>query len=283
MYVDDIVVMSSSSSLIDDITSKLSKEFSVKDLGALSFFLGIHVNRSKEGIFLSQQQYISNLLNDKGFGNVKPASTPMEPKVDLTQASGTALNHEDTTRYRRILGCLQYLTTTRMDISYAIYKLSQFFTNPNSSHWQALQHVLRYVSGLPFLGIMLRPSLSTIVEAFSNADWAGDASDQRSHGGFVVYYGGNIVSWRSKKQATVARSSTEAEFKSLTDDTAEVIWVTEVLRELGAPTSGQSTVWCESSSAISLSANPVLHNTTKHVAVSFHFVHEKVVDGSLLV
>lgn len=186
-------------------------------------------------------------------------------------------------RYHRILGSLQYLTMTQLDISFAVNKLSQFFTNPNLCHWQALQRVLRYVSGQPFLGLLLHPSSSTTVEVFSDVDWVGDALDRRSHGGFVVYYGGNIVSWRLKKQATVARSSTEAEYKSLTDATTEAMWVTEVLHELGAPPSGRSIIWCDSTSAISLSANPVLHNTTKHVAVSFHFVRERVADDGLVV
>lgn len=171
----------------------------------------------------------------------------------------------------------------RPDIAFAVSKLSQFFTNPNSCHWQALQRVLRYVSGQPFLGLLLRLSTSTTVEVFSDANWARDASDRKSHSGFVVYYGGNIIAWHSKKQATVARSSMEAEYKSLTDGTTEVMWVTKVLGKLGAPTSEQSTAWCDNASAIWLSANPVIHQTTKHVAVSFHFVGEKVADGSLKV
>lgn len=186
VYVDDIVITTSSSSMAEKMISQLSKEFSVKDLGPLSFFLGIHATKSKDGVLLSQQQYASNLLSDKGLGNLKPTSTPMEPKIDLTQASGTTLNGDEsheTTRYCRILGSLQYLTTTRPDIAFAVSKLSQFFTNPNSCQWQALQRVLRYVSGQPFLGLLLRPSTSTTVEVFSDADWAGDASDRRSHDG----------------------------------------------------------------------------------------------------
>lgn len=100
----------------------------------------------------------------------------------------------------------------------------------------------------------------------------GDVLDRQSHGGFVVYYGGNLVSWQSKKQATVARSSTKAEYKSLVDVTSEALWVSKVLQELGAPALVPSTIWHDSASTISLIANPVLHAATKHVFISFHFV-----------
>lgn len=105
---------------------------------------------------------------------------------------------------------------------------------------------------------------------------------RKSHGGFIVYYGGNIVSWQSKKQAIVACPSTEAEYKSLIDTMAEAMWVNKVLCELGAQVSNNATIWCDSTSAISLSANLVLHSKTKHVVVSFHFVRE-IADGSITV
>lgn len=194
VYVDDIVVTSSSNSNIEYIVSRLADEFSIKDLGQLTFFLGIHVSRSHEGLHLSQQQYIVNLLYEENLNNLKAASSPMEPKVNLTDTNASALSHDDRTRYRRILGSLQYLTTTRSDISFAVSKLAQFFTNPTVYHWQALQRVLRYISETPFQGLLLRPSSSKAIDIFSDADWAGDVSDKRSHGGFVVFYRGNLVS-----------------------------------------------------------------------------------------
>lgn len=127
VYVDNIVVTSSSIASIDQVVGRLATEFAVKDLGPLKFFLGIHVARSAEGIFLSQQQYVSNLLHDENLGHLKPTSSPMEPKVDLTDTTTTALNMVETTRYRRILGSLQYLTNTCPNISYTMSKFSQFF------------------------------------------------------------------------------------------------------------------------------------------------------------
>lgn len=114
---------------------------------------------------------MTNLLNEEGLANLKPATSHMEPKVDLSQSKIEFLGQNETTRYRRILGSLQYLTTTQPDISFAVSKLSQFFTNPTLCHWQALQRVLRYVSANPYLGLMIQPSThSNKIEVYSDAD-----------------------------------------------------------------------------------------------------------------
>lgn len=145
---------------------------------------------------------MTNLLNDEGLANLKLATLPMEPKVDLSQSKSEILSQSQITRYRHILESLQYLTTMRPDISFAVSKLSQFFTNLTLCHWQALQRVLRYVSENPYLGLMIRPSShSNNIEVYSDADWAGDSSDKQRHGGYVVYYGGNLVSWRRNIKA----------------------------------------------------------------------------------
>lgn len=124
----------------------------------------------------------------------------MEPKVDLTQSTSSTLGQEETTRYCRILGSLQYLTTTRPDISFAVSKLSQFFATPTVCHWQALRGVLRYVLANPFLGLLIRQSKSTTIKVYSDSDWAGDSSDKRNHRGYIVYLGGNLVSWQSRSK-----------------------------------------------------------------------------------
>lgn len=234
VYIDDIVITSSLNACVDRIILQLRNEFSIKDLGNHTFFLGIHVLRTTEGLFLSQQQYIANLLGDENLANLKPASSPMKSKLDLTNKDTPVLRREKATRYRCILGSLQYLTTKRPYISYVVNKLAHFLSNPTELHWQALQRVLQYISENPFLGIMIHRTKSTTVEVFSNADWARDVFDRRSHGRFVMYYGGNVISWQSKKQAMVALNSLiEVEYKILADATSEALWVCKVLNELG--------------------------------------------------
>lgn len=119
------------------------------------------------------------------------------------------------------------------------------------------------------------------VELFLNADWAGVLSDRRSHVGFVTYYRGNLISWQSKKQPRVSQSSTEAEYKSVADVASEILWLKMILEELGESLESTSVLWCDNTSAINLTTNPILHATIKHVAVSYHFVRERVADGSI--
>lgn len=246
VYVDDIVLTSSSPHFVTDTITRLGDEFKLRDLGLVRYFLGIHVTPLDDGsLFLSQQQYASNLLHDLNLQNLKPATTPMEKKL-VFPLNDPLLNEADCTKYRRVLGSLQYLTTTRPDISYAV----------NSS---------------------------LKIEAFVDADWAGDPSDRRSHGGYISCFGGNIVSWRSAKQQTVARSTTEAEYRSVADAAAELNWIRNVLVKLGVKVVDPMTIWCDNVGATYLAANPVWHSMSKHMGVNYHFIREQVQDHTLRV
>lgn len=143
---------------------------------------------------------------------------------------------------------------------------------------QADSQIYEFIAGL---GLHIRRSLSTLVSAFSDADWAGCADDRRSTGGFAVFLGSNLISWSARKQATVSRSSTEAEYKSMANATAEVMWVQTLLRELGVKAPNSARLWCDNIGATYLSANPVFHARTKHIEVDFHFVRERVAQGLL--
>lgn len=139
-----------------------------------------------------------------------------------------------------------------------------------------MKRILRYVKGTLTLGLRLRRSNSTLVSAFSDADWAGCVDDRRSTGGFAVFFGPNLVSWSARKQPTVSRSSTEAEYKALANATAEMMWIQRLLTELGVPHSKAARLWCDNIGAKYLSANPVFHARTKHIEIDFHFVRERV-------
>jgi histone deacetylase 1/2 len=276
IYVDDIVVASSSEKAVDALLHDLGMDFALKDLGDLHYFLGIEVQRVSDGIILSQEKYANELLSRVNMQLCKTVDTPLSVSDKLSLHDGEALSGDDSTRYRSIVGALQYITLTRPDISFAVNKVCQFLHAPTTVHWTAVKRILRYVRGTVSFGLRLSRSTSTLVSAFSDADWAGCPDDRRSTGGFAVFLGSNLISWSARKQATVSRSSTEAEYKSLANATAEVIWVQTLLAELRVPHPRAAVLWCDNIGATYLSANPVFHARTKHIEVDYNFVRERV-------
>jgi hypothetical protein len=148
-------------------------------------------------------------------------------------------------------------------------------------HWEAVKRILRYVKGTLDMGLRIRKSPSTELSIYTDADWAGCVDDRRSTSGYAVYVGPNLVSWSSKKQPTVSRSSTEAEYKALANGAAEAIWVESLLKELGVSRQRAAILWCDNLGATYLTANPVFHARTKHIEIDFHFVRERVASGDL--
>ena len=165
--------------------------------------------------------------------NCKSAPTPLSSSEQLSLTDGVPLGPEDSTKYRSIVGALQYLTLTRPDLSFSVNKVCQYLHAPTTAHWTAAKRILRYINGTIQLGITFIKSPSILLSAFSDADWAGCMDDRRSTGGFAIFVGPNLVSWSARKQVIVSRSSTEAEYKSLANATAELIWIEALLGELG--------------------------------------------------
>jgi histone deacetylase 1/2 len=190
----------------------------------------IEVKPIQGGILLNQEKYVVDVLERVGMKICKQSPTPLAPSENLSKEDGELLSSEDATKYRSVVGALQYLTLTRPDLAFAVNKVCQFLHAPTTSHWTTVKRILRYVRDTSGLGIKITKSPSTLLSAFSDADWAGSIDDRRSTGGFAVFFGPNLISWSAKKQATVSRSSTEAESKSLANATAELIWVETLLK-----------------------------------------------------
>jgi uncharacterized membrane protein YgcG len=274
VYVDDIVITGSDKEGIQILINHLSSSFLTKYLGKLRYFLGIEVARSKAGISLSQRKYTLDILQDTGYLGSKPVATPMESNLKLMPDEGDFIDDPDI--YRRLVGKLIYLTITRPDISYAVSVVSQFMTNPRVPHMNAVIRILKYLKNAPGRGLFYRSSGHLRIEGYTDADWAGSPSDRKSTTGYCTFIGGNLVTWRSKKQSVVARSSAEAEYRAMAHTTCELTWLRTVLQEFGLLTQGPTPLYCDNQAAIHIASNPVFHERTKHIEVDCHFVRSKV-------
>ncbi|KAK9157462.1 hypothetical protein Scep_004036 [Stephania cephalantha] len=281
IYVDDIIVTGAKPAAIQSFINKLNTTFALKDIGELSLFLGFEVRRDASGLYLNQSSYISSLLLKAGMSNAKVAESPAASGKQLCSDSHSLFH--DPSLYRSLLGGLQYVVHTRPDIAFIVNRLSSYQQSPSTSHWQALKRVLRFLKGTLHLGLSFKPGSKLMLTGYSDADWAANPDDRKSIAGFAVYFGSNLISWQSKKQAVVARSSTESEYRALAHVAAEVTWIRSLLTELHFPLPAVPVLWCDNLSAASLARNPVFHSRTKHIEIDIHFVRDKVLQGDLSV
>ncbi|OIT20722.1 retrovirus-related pol polyprotein from transposon tnt 1-94, partial [Nicotiana attenuata] len=280
LYVDDIILIGSDSSLLSWFSDMLHVEFSINDLGDLYFFLGVRVSRTSACLHLSQAKYARDILDRAGLIGCKPVATPVSSSTSLDSSLSSAV---DNSLYRNLVGALQYLTLTRPNICYAINSASQHIQSPQSHHFSEVKRILRYVAGTLHHCLLLRPSNSISLTAYSDADWAGCPDTRRSASISLLFFGNNLISWSSKKQHTVSRSSTEVEYRAMAHTVADILWVQELLRDLHIYLPDPPLVYCDNISALYLTVNPIYHSRTKHLAVDFHFVRERVASGSILV
>ncbi|CAA7060053.1 unnamed protein product [Microthlaspi erraticum] len=281
LYVDDILLTASDKVFLQQIIDSLKKEFPMSKSGKLHYFLGVKADFVNGGIFLSQKAYAEDIIRRAGMEDCKPCSTPVDLKSKLSSDSGELIPNP--TQYRQLAGALQYLTFTRPDISYAVNQICLYMHAPRQPHYQALKRIIRYIKGTKGHGLQLLKGKVDQLTAYTDADWGGCPDSRRSTSGYCVYLGGNLVSWSSKRQQTVSRSSAEAEYRGVANVVAELCWIRNLLLELGCPITKASLVYCDNISAVYLSHNPVKHQRTKHVELDIHFVREKVAIGQVKV
>jgi hypothetical protein len=282
VYIDDMVVTGNDEEGIRRLRDYLAKEFEMKDLGALRYFLGIEVARSRHGIFLSQRKYVLDLLTETGMLALQPIDTPIEQnhKLGDDRVDQVPTNKE---RYQRLVRRLIYLSHTRPDLAYAVSVVSQFMHSPNEVHMNAVHRILRYLKFAPGKGLMFSKHGHLEVEGYTDADWEGSITDQKSTSGYFTFVGGNLITWRSKKQNVVARSSAEAEYRAMSHGVCELLWLRILIGELGFNLEKPVNLYCDNKAAISIAHNPVQHDRTKHVEVDRHFIKEKLTDGIISV
>lgn len=278
VYVDDIIITGNEPSSLQALISRVRKEFAIKDLGRLSYFLGLEVSYPDAGLFLSQAKYARDILDRANLLDSKPVSTPLAPGVTFT-TKGTPFS--DPTLYRSLVGALQYLTITRPDLSYSVNTVSQFQQCPTIEHFQAVKRILRYVKGTLGFGLSFTPGPASLI-GYSDADWARCIDTRRSMYGYAIFLGPNLVSWSAKKQPTVARSSCESEYRAMANTASEIVWVSTLLQELKFKLPKPPLLLTDSRSALFLTQNPISHKRAKHIAIDYHFARELVERGHLV-
>jgi hypothetical protein len=281
VHVDDIIITTSSQHLLRRIVDQLRAEFAIKDIGDVRFFLGVQVTRNTSGFFLNQSQYAEDVLERADMLNCKPASTPADTKPKLSLHDDHPLSDKGASFYRSIAGALQYLTLTCPDVAYVVNQACLYMHAPHDSHWNLIKRILRYLRDTLHQGITISPSSTMQLTAYSDADWAGCPDTRRSTSRYRVFLRDSLVSWSSKRQMTVSRSSAEAEYHGVTHTAAECCWLCNLLGELLVEVPKATIIYCDSVLAVYLSKNPVPHRRTKHVEFDIYFVRERVAVGQL--
>jgi len=248
-------------------------------MGTPHYFLGVEFIPMAAGMFLSQHKFICDILEKFEMEGAKPSPTPLSQTTTLSLHDGTPST--DSTHYRKILGSLQYLNLTRPDLSFAINKLSKFMHKPTTLHLQHLKRLLRYLKSTMNYGILLRKPSSLNLLGYTDANWGGNVDDRTSTSTYLIFFGGNPISWTSKKQRSVARSSTEAEYRAVATGATELMWLLKLLQELRVPIQQPPRILCDKIGATYLCSNPVFHTWMKHISMDYHFVREQVQAGTL--
>ena len=285
IWVDDLIISASNEILLQSVKNSLSAKFKMKDLGVLSWFLGTEFHCSEGLIKMSQKQYIEKVLTKFGMTECKPKVTPMasgQEKVAETESPELT----DPTLYRAIVGSLIYVMAgTRPDLCYMVTKLSQNMAKPTETNLAAAKHVLRYLKGTTEQSLKFRKGKDSLkLVGFCDSDWAGDVVDRRSMSGygFQLLNGGPLVSWRCRKQATVALSTCEAEYMALTEAVQEAKFLKQLCVDLNVvQVSYRVVVNVDNQGAINLAKNPMYHKRSKHIQVKYHFIRDEIRSGKI--
>ena len=279
VWVDDIIATSSEDALNDRIEAELKDNFETKSLGQPKFILAIQLAQNHNSIALSQSHYIDALLERFGLTGANPVSTPIDPNVKLDNFDAILTEGESDIKvsrgYATMIGSLMYLALgTRPDICYAVNKLAQYTANPKPIHWTAVKRVFRYLKGTRDHYLAYGGSQDLLTEdlnIFTDADWANDP-DRKSVSGYVIMLAGGAISWASKKQATVALSTAEAEYIAAAYCAKQVLWQRHLFEELSIPLPTTSTIFSDNQVAVAIGHHPEFHAQTKHIDIVYHFL-----------
>ncbi|GJU37073.1 putative ribonuclease H-like domain-containing protein [Tanacetum coccineum] len=271
VYVDDIIFGSTKKSWCDEFEALMKSRFQMSSMGELTFFLGLQVKQKEDGIFISQDKYVAEILKKFDFVSVKTASTPIETQKPLVKDEEAS--DVDVHLYRSMIGSLMYLTASRPDIMFAVCACSRFQVTPKTSHLSVVKRIFRYLKGKPKLGLWYPRVSSFDLEAYSDSDYAGANLDRKSTTGGCQFLGRRLISWQCKKQTIMATSTTEAEYVAAANCCGQVLWIQNQMLDYGFNFMNTK-IYIDNESTICIVKNLVYHSKTKHIAIRHHFIRD---------
>jgi hypothetical protein len=285
-HVDDFKIVVESREIAQSVLDELKTKFEIKDLGSIKHYLGTDVCEQDNGIFLSQRQYIDDLLSSFRMTDAHPTRTPLDVGTIIDDKPDPNINIKE---YQRGTGSLQYLATkTRPDICRAACLLAEHSASPTKKCWTALMHVLRYLKGTKNLGLQYSRGTGNLSMplAYTDSDWGGPHTDRRrSVGGYVFLLAGAPISWQSKKQTCIALSSNEAEYIAASEASREAWWIRQILTDMDLVDKSDSCipVHTDNKGAIDLTTAISGTKRSKHIDIRFHFTRDMAGQGIILI
>ena len=283
VWVDDLLLFATSNDLMKKMEEEISSKWTVTDMGEPAKIIGIEVTQNDNSIQISQERYIEAILKREGMMDANPVSMPMDPN-DKIQPNPDGNEGSKSNSYAKLLGELQFLTNaTRPDIAYAVNRLSAYTANPSLQHVGAAKRILRYLKGTKSLAIKysaqsdegLLQENKNLLHGYADAAYA-NMDDYKSTSGYVFIVGGGAITWRSKKQTTVALSSTEAEYVALSEAGREACWLQNLYDEIGYTQESPILITGDNDGSIAMARNPQFHKRSKHIGIRWHWVRDLV-------
>ncbi|KAJ1254455.1 hypothetical protein BS78_K061300 [Paspalum vaginatum] len=278
IYVDDIIFGGSSHALVSKFAEQMSSEFEMSLMGELQFFLGLQIKQGREGTFVHQAKYTKDILRKFDKGDLNPMATPMSTQTALdADKEGEVVDQRE---YRGMIGSLLYMTATRPDIQFAVCLCAHFQASPRLSHRQAVKRIFRYLKYTLELRLWFSSASLLSLRVYSDAAFVGCPLERKSTSSTYQFLGSSLVSWSSRKQSSVATSTTEAEYIAAASCNSQLLWTKSTLSDFGLSFK-KIPLLVDSTSAISVAKNPVLYSRTKHIDVRFHFLRDHYEKGDV--
>ncbi|CAI7908754.1 unnamed protein product [Closterium sp. NIES-53] len=305
VYVDDILLFSSSMKEIQNVQQQLMKNFKCKTLGEVKYYLGMHVERDLDHRWLKlhQEKFIKDLGEKYGIENERKVATPLPAEFKLVKAAeDEGVEAEEQQQFQSLVGSLLYAAVhTRPDISFSVGQLARVVQNPSEEQVDAAERVVKYLNSHPSIGVQYSASAQVkqkgvevlkekgerlgggklFLTCFTDSTWASEKDDSSSVGGYICVVGGGPVSWRSKKQTEAALSSVESEYMAMFHGVKEVIWLRRLLEEIGQEQKVATPLFCDSKGALGMARNAVLHGLNKHMRIKWHWLRKEVKRGTV--